>query len=85
MYLSLAVAVAVQLATVAVAVLAASQHQTDTQFQLVKYSMYQLVQVALRAQPWSTAAMLEETVLSQASPAAVQESEVAVVKAVNVQ
>jgi hypothetical protein len=85
MCLSLVVAAVAQRGTVAEAGLVVSQHQLDTRLPLVKHSTYRLVRVALRAQPWSTAAMLEETVLSQASLAVARESEVAVVKADNVQ
>ena len=85
MFSLLVVVAAVQLATAAVAVLVASQRQTDTQCQLVKSSMYQSAQVAQLAQVSLTAATLAEAVRNQVSLAVAQESEVAAVKAVNVQ
>ena len=85
MYLSLVVAVAVQHDTAAVAVPAASQHRMDTRFHLVKFLMFQSARAVRQARAWLMAETLAETVRNQVSPAAVQESEVAAVKAVNVQ
>jgi hypothetical protein len=79
------VVAAVQHDTAAVAVPAASQHRMDTRFHQVKFLTFQSARVAQLVQVSLTAETLAETVRNQVSPAAVQESEVAAVKAVNVQ